>query len=315
MKLAVIGTFAWDTIYDSHGKLLFQGPGGLIHSVAALATLAPAQGTIVPIARVHHARHKETVTLLSSLGSVDPRGLIVDSGAPYTVDLHYHGDVNRCECVSHLPSPLTLQEIESHLHGVEGLLVNFISGNDVELECLPLLRARVSGPMVVDLHSLTLGVETGGHRTRLPRLDGWREYLAGVDCVQVNEAEAATLAGLGLEAPSITDGDWVQRLYRCLRDVGVEAFVVTLADRGACLFLPTEETGRRIPAAPVTGALDPTGCGDVHIAAILAGLMHGLSFVDALRVAAQAAAAQLELAGWPRALPEFSVLTARAGIV
>jgi len=60
---------------------------------------------------------------------------------------------------------------------------------------------------------------------------------------------------------------------------GLRAVVVTRGGEGASLF---DGDGRTdIPAAPVTGIVDPTGCGDAHRAGLLYGLASGWSLRDA----------------------------------
>src|SRR5690606_14758236 len=60
---------------------------------------------------------------------------------------------------------------------------------------------------------------------------------------------------------------------------GLQAVVVTRGGDGASLFVGQTRTD--IPAAPVSGIVDPTGCGDAHRAGLLYGLSHGWSLRDA----------------------------------
>jgi sugar/nucleoside kinase (ribokinase family) len=60
--------------------------------------------------------------------------------------------------------------------------------------------------------------------------------------------------------------------------------------------------------------VDPTGCGDVHAAAVLAGRVRGLSYAAALRLAAQVAGWQATITGWPRRIPGFSAFVELAGL-
>ncbi len=311
MKAVVVGTFAWDLIRDRSGGVLFQGPGGLIHCVAALSSLLPAETSIVPISRVDRDSCEELEETLAGLQGVRFDGIVPVSSGRYEVELRYHDADNRCERACSLPSPLEIEEILVHAEGARGLLFNFISGEDAPPQCLPRLREAVSGPLVVDLHSLTLNRDDRGHRSRRRDLPGWRRYLEGVDVLQVNEEEARVLAGRGGDPNAAAAIDELERIAREVHAAGVGALIVTLGERGAVLF---ERGAPSRSIAPVlTGeALDPTGCGDVHGAAILAGLMRGLSLEASARLAGHAAAAQCGIPGWPKGLPDFDLLAARA---
>jgi adenosine kinase len=64
-----------------------------------------------------------------------------------------------------------------------------------------------------------------------------------------------------------------------LAAAGLRAVVVTRGGEGASLFVGDDRTD--IPAAPVAGIVDPTGCGDAHRAGLLYGLANGWSLRDA----------------------------------
>ncbi|MAE69089.1 MAG: hypothetical protein CME06_01325 [Gemmatimonadetes bacterium] len=312
MRAAVVGTFAWDLIRDRSGEVLFQGPGGLMHCVAALSSLLPEETSIVPISRVDRDSCAELQEILSGLRGVRCEGIVPVRSGRYQVELRYHGAGNRCERACSLPSPLDIEEILRLAAGATGLLFNFISGEDAPPDSLPRLRKSVLGPLIVDLHSLTLNRDDRGHRSRRRALPGWRSFLEGVDVLQVNEEEARVLAGRGGD-PIPAPADELERIACEVHAAGIGALVVTLGERGSIVF---EASAAPQSIAPVlTGeALDPTGCGDVHGAALLAGLMRGFSIEASARLAGHAAAAQCGIAGWPKGLPSFDLLAARACI-
>ncbi|MDY0309368.1 MAG: carbohydrate kinase family protein [Castellaniella sp.] len=72
-----------------------------------------------------------------------------------------------------------------------------------------------------------------------------------------------------------------ERTGRSIQELaaGLQAVVVTRGGEGASLFIGDVRTD--IPAVPVSGVVDPTGCGDAHRAGLLYGLSNGWSLRDA----------------------------------
>lgn len=78
-------------------------------------------------------------------------------------------------------------------------------------------------------------------------------------------------------------------------DSGVEAIVVTLAEKGARIITNTDE--KIIPAKAVTGNIEPTGAGDAFRAGFAHAINTGLSLPDAVVSGNRLAAACLKVAG------------------
>jgi sugar/nucleoside kinase (ribokinase family) len=197
------------------------------------------------------------------------------------------------------------------------LLVNFISGFEMDLETAQLLRQHYKGVIYADLHSLTLAVQPGGLRTQRPLPDA-AAWCRCFDLVQVNEDELAMMAPdpMALAATALANG------VRCLS--------VTLGKRGAAYFAqpgydglagpaggvaldggPAREAARAdvvagvgggalgpvrtalVPAAEALDDGDPTGCGDVWGATHFSRLLAGDTLEDAIAAAHRAAARNL----------------------
>src|SRR2546428_9234084 len=140
-----------------------------------------------------------------------------------------------------------------------------------------LLRLSFRRFLYADLHSLFLGKESDG--TRVPRpLPQAPAWFGCFDYVQLNEEE---LAQLGDDPLALAAGALVQ---------GCSAVCVTLGARGAAYFTgnPT-----RTALVPVEGGAvlegDPTGCGDVFGATVVASLLAGHGLEEALRLASRMA--------------------------
>lgn len=118
----------------------------------------------------------------------------------------------------------------------------------------------------------------------LPMFDGSEliDFVELADVVAVNDYEGKMLSqrtGLSLEAIA-------ER---------VSAFVVTLGGEGSRVFTADREIW--IPAAPISGVADPTGCGDAYRAGLLFGLMRGADWETTGRIASLMGAIKIEIHG------------------
>ena len=108
------------------------------------------------------------------------------------------------------------------------------------------------------------------------------ELLPIVDLLVVNEIEASELRDhLGEE-------------------IAVEHLIITKGSDGADYF--HQGNHHHIPAVPAN-AVDTTGAGDTYLGYVLAGIDQGLDMLDAMSLAAKAAAFQVERHGASDAIP------------
>ncbi len=75
----------------------------------------------------------------------------------------------------------------------------------------------------------------------------------------------------------------------------VEALIVTRGGKGSHIYLGDKRLD--IPAAPVSGIVDPTGCGDAFRGGLLYGMMNGLDWYITGRIAALMGAIKIEQHG------------------
>jgi adenosine kinase len=79
---------------------------------------------------------------------------------------------------------------------------------------------------------------------------------------------------------------------------GLEALIVTEGAQGSRILADGKEL--RIPAAPVRGVQDPTGCGDAYRAGLLYGITHRFDWPTTGRLASVMGAMKIEQAGAQR---------------
>ena len=319
-RIGVIGTFVWDVI---HGRNPVTAPveewGGITYALGALDAALPADWEIVPIIKVGEDLATRAREFLRGLRRIAPDAAPVEVPYPnQRVELRYLDEERRSEILTGgVPgwSWLGLKPLIDAAR-LDALYVNFLSGWELDLETMQLLRQHYRGPIYCDLHMLVWAVQPGGLRVPqpLPRVADW---CACFDVLQVNEDEMATMAPdpMALAATALA--------------AGVSNLVVTLGKRGAVYFaapgferladLPARHAHGALSTAPRGGAgalgpirtalvpgvtarvaaqdADPTGCGDVWGATYFSRLVAGDNLDSAMRAAHRAAARNVEHRG------------------
>jgi len=121
--------------------------------------------------------------------------------------------------------------------------------------------------------------------------------VAEIDCLIVDENCGRQVAG----------GDEPEKACRLLMDMGPDAVVVTLGERG-CVF--ADAAGVRRRAAFQVEVIDTTGAGDCFHGAFCAALVQGRTFDEAVELASAAAAMNCRSLGGRAGLPGMRELKA-----
>lgn len=292
----------WDRIYRRDPSTSpVEEWGGIAYALAGLEAALDDRWEIVPLVRVGRDLAPQANAFLRDLTHRAAAARFIEVPQPNNrVTLRYTSALRRTERLTGGVPAWTWAELGPLVRDLDALYVNFISGFELSLETARQLRQGYPGPIYADLHSLFLGVTRHGTRVpqTLPDRDDW---LACFDAVQVNEDE------LGLMG-----GDAMELAARAMA-LGVRLFVVTLGARGAVYFTHRPYAFAR-PQTPAAGPIetarvaaedvvddgDPTGCGDVFGATVVAGLLAGRPVADAVRRANDAAGRNLRHHGATR---------------
>lgn len=281
-RIGVIGTFIRDTIVTLDGHRV-ESIGGLYHSMAYLACLVEADTFVQPLCHVGDDFYETVRNALKRLSA----NILFDSmyrvPQPNTrVTLTYRSRETRDEVTSAPMPPITAAEIAA-VAECDAVLVNLISGDDVTLEALTGLRKSRHSPLIyLDLHSLALGIDPTGKRY-YRAIPNWRDWLAACHILQVNEREAATLAGCQEQC---TREELLSFGKDHAREL-VTACHITLGSNGSLLFYRHEGDARYEHCRPyeVPQVVDIIGCGDAFGAAFLAHFLRAKDFSAATHFA------------------------------
>ena len=311
-RVGVIGSFVWDVIHGRDSHLPRRAPveewGGITYALAAFDAALPDDWEFVPLVKVGEDLAPRARDFLRALRHVAPDAApIAVPDANNRVELVYTDDARRSEVLTGGVPGWNWLGLAPLLRNLDALYVNLISGCELELPTMQLVRQHFRGPIYCDLHSLVLAVREDGLRTLQPLPDA-AAWCRCVDLLQVNEDEMSMMARdpLALSALALASG--------------VSALCVTLGPRGAVYFAAPSFTrladlganrAHALGASPgpvrtalVAGAFarvpqggDPTGCGDVWGATFFSRLLAGDIMTNAIHAAMFAAARNVEHRG------------------
>ncbi len=314
-RVGVIGSFVWDIIHRRDEALTGRPPieewGGITYALAGFDAALPPDWQLVPLVKVGDDFAQRARDFLRTLRQVAPDAAPI--AVPYPnnrVELFYRDDERRSEILSGGVPGWSWIGLAPLLTDLDALYVNLMSGWELDLPTMQLLRQHFRGPIYCDLHSLVLGIQPDGLRTPQPLPDAV-EWCRCVDILQMNEDEMAMLAHdpLALSAMAL--------------NAGVSALCVTLGPRGVVYFaapsfsrladrhaernrgpLSLSATPGPVRTARVPGVIardaqggDPTGCGDVWGATFFSRLLAGDIMTDAIHAAMNAATKNVEHRG------------------
>jgi hypothetical protein len=307
MRVGVIGTIVWDII---HSRDIRQAPvqewGGITYALAGLDAALDPEWEIIPIMKVGHDLSARATEFIHTLRRAAPDAALIE--VPYAnnrVELRYVSDERRTEMLTGGVPGWSWVGLKPALDAakLDALYINFLSGWELDLDTMRLLRSYFTGPIYCDFHMKVTTVAPSGLRVLqpMPNIGEWCECF---DLLQVNEDEMSMMAPdpLALAATAMARG------VRCL--------AVTLGKRGAVYFAAAGFDGiadlrtappfgselrplrtALVPVEHVEDAADPTGCGDVWGATYFSRLLAGDKLLDAIAAAHRAAGRNLRHRG------------------
>jgi sugar/nucleoside kinase (ribokinase family) len=257
-RIAVVGSINRDTICTPDGTRT-ESYGGILYSIAALAEVGPA--TIFPVCNVGRDVEVAVRLLLGSSASVRLDGVrFVPERNPHCF-LTYDSRNRKQETLLGGVPVLTVQRLLPFL-GCDAICFNFITGMELELQTMQAFRRAALGLVLLDVHSLSLGID--GIRRRFFRVPPrWEAWLGCADVVQLNEREGALLAGEALNSEKAT-----RKFGERVLALGPKLLLITRGEHGADSVARNPRGAvevRRYPSRTADVPVDETGCGDAFL--------------------------------------------------
>jgi sugar/nucleoside kinase (ribokinase family) len=295
LDVGVLGSINQDTIEHSDGRIE-HGLGGVMFTTCALCHLGGPNLRVWLLSRTSAEVAGQLRKHQQRLPGLRLDGLLQSEGSAYACHIVYDNRGGKVETLQGDVAPLAMAELSSFLPRLQALVVNFVTGFEIEIETLRTARKHFDGPILMDVHSLTLGRDGKGRRfpCRPAELEAW---LSTADVVQMNEAEAY-ICGAPVPGSVASLMGWAETLLHH----GPNLIVITRGDAGAIAVERTPDGFvQRMEQAPHVLSseqkLDPTGCGDVFLAAMTAARIRSTDLSTALEYASRVAANNCILTG------------------
>jgi sugar/nucleoside kinase (ribokinase family) len=256
--IALVGSINRDTICTLDGVQV-ESYGGMLYGILSLAQISSA--TVFPVGVVGTDVQTAVMSLLDGCSQINLSGLRFTSHQNPHCVLTYDDEGNKQEVLCGGVPPIDFEQIEPFLD-CRAVCVNFITGTELSLDTMKKTRRSRTGPIFMDVHSLTL--TTGDENRRyLCKPRDWESWVACADFVQCNENEASLLA----DEPMV-EKEAVARFGERILGLGPVGLLITRGSRGSQT-VSRSASGqveiRSYGAIPGGAVVDETGCGDVFL--------------------------------------------------
>ncbi|MDW7681645.1 MAG: PfkB family carbohydrate kinase [bacterium] len=263
MKIGVIGTFINDQVTLANGEE-YTGFGGIYYTVSTLASLLTTEDRIYPVCFLGEDIFDEIIDNLSGYKNIDFSYIRKVPQPNPRVRLIYQDNETRDEFISNLVPLLEPEHLQVEVM-MDAWLVNFISGFEMALDTYNQFCHQQRRLISIDYHTLALGMEPDGKRF-YRRLKDWREWIAGADILQMNQAEAVSL--MGKTDPSEAE---LINFGKQIINPKTTIFNITLGSKGSLLFfLQNDKINHlQIQPYPIDNVVEVTGSGDAFLSGFL----------------------------------------------
>lgn len=201
-RLGVIGTFVWDSIYPydplnpsdavrtdtaqtdatqmDTARTPIEAWGGITYALAALDAALPDDWEIVPAIQVGTDLAEQAREFLATLRHCAADMSLAEVPQPNNrVALRYHSQEHRSEYLTGGVPGWEWERLRPRLRDLDALYINLISGMELELHTMQLIRREFSGVIYCDLRKHTQALSIAGPRSKGVSLDVAGDTNAG----------------------------------------------------------------------------------------------------------------------------------------
>lgn len=261
----MIGTITFDEITYESGQSI-NGLGGVLYQAAVLCGLGEEVHLHTNMGQELADEVEATVSEWSTLCREFVRTV---PGHGNQVRLHYPESGERMEVLKSVVPPLDPAALLKDIRKLAMIILVINSGFDVELRDWQKIVHSASCPIWIDIHSLALSRKIGVLRN-YRHIPDWKEWTEGVNFIQANAKEVASMLGQPDRKPSESE---LKRFAARTFELGVRAVFITLGREGVLVMTPGES--RKISISKAESVVDTTGCGDVFCSATAVKLSEG----------------------------------------
>lgn len=245
MQLLVIGHTVEDHVY-LNGEDVIK-PGGIFYTVLGLKNIKDNEDSIWLNTFVQH----ENYHLFASAYEGVEKKYIEQAEKIPKVYLTLHDFKERGETYESISQNLNIN-IED-INSYDGILINMITGFDINLNQLKNIKREFTSPIFMDVHTLSRGLDENLKRRFRP-IPEVEEWLSCVDILQANESELKTLSSKENEIEA------AEEIFK----YGVRILIITKDKIGARVYAHNNNEIISIFKSSIKiGSNNTIGCGDI----------------------------------------------------
>jgi hypothetical protein len=271
MKLLLIGHSVADIINKDDEKII--QPGGIFYTASAIKELSTENDSIFLCTQVDDKYYNLYEQVYESFD----RSFTEKVNSIPMVELTISGHFERKEHYKNLSNKIKIDY--SGLKEFDGILVNMITGFDIDVTQLKEIRKSTRALIYFDVHTLSRGLDENMHRDfrSIPNFDKWAE---NIDIIQCNEDEIFTLS------QKQNESEIVKKLFEC----GVKVVCLTKGESGVRVYYQNKsEVASYFRTTKKISYNNKVGCGDVFGAAFFYGYISSGDIFKAAELASSSA--------------------------
>lgn len=244
MKILLIGHSVFDIIQLNNS--VHSAPGGIYYSVRQIMNLSLPEDQLFVLSQIDKRTKNYFMPLYEKLNT---EFLQTVDKIP-TVKLILSDKEERKEIYENRPEKLNLDLVNFELF--DAILINMITGSDLNLDDLKLIRKKSNAIIFLDVHTLTRPMNEDGRRV-YKKIDNFNEWAENVDLLQANEVEFNCLSKNNNEF----------HIAREILDYGVKIILVTKGTKGVRLYSKiNSEIISFFISSELINKTNTVGCGD-----------------------------------------------------
>lgn len=244
MKILLIGHSVFDTISYS-GKNI-SSPGGIFYSAQQLLKIHLPEDELFLCTQIDEKSREYFLPVYSKL-----KDAFIDKvDSIPSVRLLLDDKSERKEVYFNTTSKLNLDKI--NFSDFDAILINMITGTDINVNDLKIIRSQTSGIIFLDVHTLSRPMNQSGERI-FSQIKNYEEWIRNIDVIQANENEFETLGLFSSELERVNS----------LFELGVKVILLTKGLKGSKVFIKKDdEIKSYFISAKKIDTTNTVGCGD-----------------------------------------------------
>ncbi len=329
MKYIVIGEPCIDLIHKPDGTVI-HSYGGILYSIISLAVLCKPSDVVKPVMNLGEDEYENIIGILKEFPNIKLEGINKVNHPTRKVNLYYtsykSGLSARFESSSQPTYPLKFEEIVesgflSDFDAVDGILINMVSGVDIDLNTMIQIRHTFKNYIHLDIHNLVMKTNPDGTRIHTT-LKNWRTWCLCANTVQMNEYEVKSLSQSKkteyevIEELLINAEKELEKIFHKdkkvfpeidLNRINLEGVIITKGVNGVSGYQrKSKEFGGKsfidldkheVSAIENPNLKDTTGCGDVFASAFMLNYTNTRDLIKSLHFANRIASYKTSLEG------------------